>query len=178
MTCTIFYTLVYGSFSCHKNRRNLQINFKVSLWCGSYLRLSSLRSGVWSVLSLVACPCRQSIARLSPALPTTSSTPSRSNATVAVVPAVRKVSAAGEQGLKTFDFSQLVCISFSCAWALCVSPLLKWQRCLCRALSASKKAFFKTLCRLSSSSRASLHKLVNRCNHETFSQLLPLFFST
>lgn len=53
--------------------------------------------------------------------------------------------------------------------------MLKWQRCLCRALSASKKAFFKTLCRSSSSSRASLHKAVNSCSHETFSQLFQQF---
>lgn len=78
-------------------------NLRLVCGVGSYLSLSSLRSGVWSVLSLVAWPRLQSIARLSPALPTTSSTPSRSNATVAVVPIVRREAAAGEQGSKTFD---------------------------------------------------------------------------
>lgn len=60
-----------------------------------YRCLSSLRSGVWSVVSLLARPFLHIIARLSPTLPTTSSIPSRSNATVAVVPAVRKE--AGEE---------------------------------------------------------------------------------
>lgn len=161
-------------------RRKSGSHLKLVFGVGSYLILSSLRSGVWSVLSLVAWPRRQSIALLSPALPTTSSTPSRSNATVAVVPIVKKEAAVGEQSLEIWTLSLevlelwplKVCLHFlRCTKSLWFSPLLKWQRCLCRALSASKKAFFKTLCRSSSSSRASLHKAVNSCSHQTFSQL-------
>lgn len=33
VTYILFFTLVYGSFSCHKNRRNIQIKLEVSLWC-------------------------------------------------------------------------------------------------------------------------------------------------
>lgn len=55
-----------------------------------YRCLSSLRSGVWSLVSFLARPFLHNIARLSPTLPTTSSVPSRNIATVAVVPAVNK----------------------------------------------------------------------------------------
>lgn len=55
-----------------------------------YRCLSSLQSGVWSLVSFLARPFLHNIARLSPTLPTTSSTPSRNIATVAVVPAVKK----------------------------------------------------------------------------------------
>lgn len=53
----------------------------------SYLSFSSLLSGVWSTVSLRALPLRHNMARLSPTLATTSSMPSLSSATVAVVPA-------------------------------------------------------------------------------------------
>lgn len=65
-----------------------------------YRCLSSSQSGVWSVVSLLAFPFLHNIARLSPTLPTTSSTPSRSKATVAVVPAVRKET--GEDEMQKF----------------------------------------------------------------------------
>lgn len=51
-----------------------------------HLSFSSFLSGVWSTVSLRAFPFRQSMARLSPTLATTSSMPSLSSATVAVVP--------------------------------------------------------------------------------------------
>lgn len=53
-----------------------------------YLSFSSFLSGVWSEVSLRALALRQSMARLSPTLPTTSSIPSLSRATVAVEPAL------------------------------------------------------------------------------------------
>lgn len=53
-----------------------------------HLSFSSFLSGVWSTVSLRALPFRQSMARLSPTLATTSSMPSLSSATVAVVPAL------------------------------------------------------------------------------------------
>lgn len=52
-----------------------------------YLSFSSFLSGVWSTVSLRALPLRHNMTRLSPTLPTTSSMPSLSRATVAVVPA-------------------------------------------------------------------------------------------
>lgn len=55
-----------------------------------YLSFSSFLSGVWSTVSLRALPLRHSMARLSPTLPTTSSIPSLSRATVAVVPALNR----------------------------------------------------------------------------------------
>lgn len=53
-----------------------------------YLSFSSFLSGVWSSVSFRALPLRHSMARLSPTLPTTSSMPSLSRATVEVVPAL------------------------------------------------------------------------------------------
>lgn len=58
----------------------------VALFHFHYLSFSSFLSGVWSTVSLRAFPFRHSMARLSPTLPTTSSMPSLSSATVEVVP--------------------------------------------------------------------------------------------
>lgn len=55
---------------------------------GGYLSFSSFLSGVWSTVSLSTLPLRDSMARLSPTLATTSSIPSLSSATVHVVPAL------------------------------------------------------------------------------------------
>lgn len=77
------------------NARICKTNHAV-ITVSAYRCLSSLRSGVWSLVSFLARPFLHNIARLSPTLPTTSSMPSRNIATVAVVPAVKNEAEDGE----------------------------------------------------------------------------------
>lgn len=89
------YSLLYELQYYIKQKINIAIGMiarliehHVAAVAAPHLSFSSFLSGVWSTVSLSALLLRQSMARLSPTLATTSSMPSLSSATVAVVPAL------------------------------------------------------------------------------------------